>query len=157
MSWRALNWANEQCVGHAHSKAVLLALANYADERGTCFPSHQELSRVVEVSVRTVQECVARLLAGRYVSTQRDRRSDGKLGLTRYRLHLGRSAGALPAEAPSAGPPDAPPAKTTGSSFRSEAPQESAKGTIERESARRKSTQHQVPDAELLASLRLRG
>lgn len=161
MSWQALAWAGRQTVGHAHSKAVLMHLANYADEQGECFPSHDKLAALAEVSTRTVQDCIKRLAAGGYVTTRRQRNREGKLGLTRYRLALDRSEqppeaasggggapdpakpaagrglpGDQPPEALSGGPPEAPPEAATGSSFRSDTPGNPPDESVEREGAR---------------------
>lgn len=130
MSWQALDWAGKQTVGHAHSKAILMHLANWADEKGSCFPSHERLAAITEISVRTVQDCMKRLETEGYVESRRDRREDGRLGLTRYRLRLDRPAlrqEASPPEEASGGdhrqietqPPEGD-AETTGSCFRSD-------------------------------------
>jgi hypothetical protein len=93
MSWNALAWAGKQRVGHAHTKAVLILLANYADEAGSCFPSNEHLGDVLEVSIRTIQNAVTTLEEAGYLTRTRDRNKDGTLGLTRYRLNLDRLPG----------------------------------------------------------------
>jgi DNA-binding transcriptional regulator YhcF (GntR family) len=50
-----MSWAVRQKVGNATGKAVLLMLANYADEAGECFPSQERLATECECSVATVQ------------------------------------------------------------------------------------------------------
>ncbi|SHH41080.1 helix-turn-helix domain-containing protein [Bradyrhizobium erythrophlei] len=55
MSWRATAWAIGQITGKAGRKLLLLALANYADEDGICWPSQATLARDTEQSVDTVQ------------------------------------------------------------------------------------------------------
>lgn len=55
MSFQAMTWAVKQKVGNATGKAVLLMLANYADEGGECFPSQERLAAECECSVATVQ------------------------------------------------------------------------------------------------------
>lgn len=50
-----MTWAVKQKVGNATGKAVLLMLANYADEAGECFPSQEKLAQECECSVATVQ------------------------------------------------------------------------------------------------------
>lgn len=47
-------WAVKQKVGNATGKAILLMLANYADDRGECFPSQERLAAECECSVATV-------------------------------------------------------------------------------------------------------
>lgn len=50
-----MTWAVKQKVGNATGKAILLMLANYADEDGECFPSQEKLAGECECSVATVQ------------------------------------------------------------------------------------------------------
>lgn len=50
MSVEAITWANKQRTGSPGAKLVLLALANYADEDGYCYPSQATLAIVTEMS-----------------------------------------------------------------------------------------------------------
>lgn len=54
MSFQAMAWAVKQKVGNATGKAILLMLANYADEQGKCWPSQETLAAECECSVATV-------------------------------------------------------------------------------------------------------
>jgi hypothetical protein len=54
MSFQAMAWAVKQKVGNATGKAILLMLANYADEHGSCFPSQETLAAECECSKRSV-------------------------------------------------------------------------------------------------------
>lgn len=54
MSFQAMAWAVKQKVGNATGKAILIMLANYADEKGECFPSQERLADECECSVSTV-------------------------------------------------------------------------------------------------------
>ena len=58
MSFQAMAWAVKQKVGNATGKAILLMLANYADEKGECFPSQETLANECECSVATVARWV---------------------------------------------------------------------------------------------------
>ena len=58
MSFQAMAWAVKQKVGNATGKAILLMLANYADERGECFPSQEKLAEECECSIATVARWV---------------------------------------------------------------------------------------------------
>lgn len=152
MSWQALDWVRRQRVGHAHSKAVLVQLANLADECGSCFPSHEYLAEQVEVSERTIYDCMKRLETDGYVDGRRDRLDSGRLGLTRYTLRLDREPSSAPPEAASAGPPEAP----------AEEPPEAASGETlrdtstqgERECAREVGKEGDPSAAEALLALR---
>jgi DNA-binding MarR family transcriptional regulator len=55
MSWQATAWAIKQATGSTRRKAVLMALANYADANGECWPSQERLARDTEQSVDSVQ------------------------------------------------------------------------------------------------------
>lgn len=54
MSFQAMAWAVKQKVGNATGKAILLMLANYADEGGRCFPSQETLANECECSKRSI-------------------------------------------------------------------------------------------------------
>jgi SOS-response transcriptional repressor LexA len=55
MSWQATAWAVRQKTGAASRKALLLVLANYADEHGVCWPSQETLKAETELSEDTIQ------------------------------------------------------------------------------------------------------
>jgi len=55
MSWQATAWAINQKTGSTRRKALLLALANYADENGVCWPSQERLARNTEQSMDSIQ------------------------------------------------------------------------------------------------------
>lgn len=155
MSWQALDWVRRQRVGHSHSKAVLVQLANLADERGSCFPSHEYLAEQVEVTERTIQDCMKRLEADGYLASKRDRLQNGRMGLIRYTLHLNR-APSQPPEAASDGPAEKPPEEngvTTGSGFRSDPLRDSSESR-ERERAREVDEEHPTAAEALDAALK---
>jgi len=54
VSFQAMAWAVKQKVGNATGKAILLMLANYADDEGRCFPSQETLATECECSKRSV-------------------------------------------------------------------------------------------------------
>ena len=91
MSFQALNWAVKQRVGSPVSKGILMALANYADERGTCFPSHDRLVRETELSEKSVRTHLKRLEDLRIIESERMRDAAGRLGMIRYILCLDQS------------------------------------------------------------------
>ncbi len=83
MSLRATSWAWEtptKDIGMTN-KFVLLALADYADKDGICFPSQATLGDKVDLSERTVRGCLAELEALGFItrtvrSSTSGRRSD---------------------------------------------------------------------------------
>jgi len=54
MSWSALDWASKQKTGNGTNKLVLISLANYADDKNTCFPSFKTLISITEMSRSTI-------------------------------------------------------------------------------------------------------
>ena len=58
MSWKALKWASEQTTGSASNKLILIALANFADDDGLCFPKISTLSKISELSERQIIRCL---------------------------------------------------------------------------------------------------
>lgn len=88
MSIRALNWSRSVVVGDATAKSILRDLADYADEKGTCFPGQDELAREAELSERSVRRALKILEHRGFISVIRSRRKDGTLGGNRYKLHL---------------------------------------------------------------------
>lgn len=59
MSVEALSWAKRTTAGGANRKAVLMVLADYADEDGSCYPGQERIAAESEVSVRTVRRILA--------------------------------------------------------------------------------------------------
>ncbi len=55
MSVKAMAWAKAQKAGGPGIKAVLLVLADYADEQWSCFPGQQRIAEETEQSIRTVR------------------------------------------------------------------------------------------------------
>jgi hypothetical protein len=62
MSNKALTWAFEQRCGSAGRKAVLVALADKADEAHSCYPSQALLAQMTEQSERAVRGHLAALV-----------------------------------------------------------------------------------------------
>ena len=54
MSFSALAWASKQKTGNGTNKLVLLCLANYTDDKNTCFPSYKTLISITEMSRSTI-------------------------------------------------------------------------------------------------------
>ena len=54
MSIEAMNWAYQQKVGRPTAKAILISLANQANQDGQCWPSIDYTAKRVEVTSRSV-------------------------------------------------------------------------------------------------------
>lgn len=89
MSFQTLRWAEQQRVGSAHRKSVLLCLAQFADENHSCFPGQTKLAELTELSVRTVRTHLARLEADQLIQRSR-RQTEGRHGRNtdRYVLNV---------------------------------------------------------------------
>jgi hypothetical protein len=61
MSNEALTWAFRQGISCADGKFVLVALADYADDEGSCYPGQERLATMTGQSVRTVRRQLANL------------------------------------------------------------------------------------------------
>jgi hypothetical protein len=94
VSWKATAWAIQQTTGSSSGKVLLLALANYADEYGLCWPSQETLARNTEQSVDTVQRQLKKLLVLGVLDRERMPKRRGQWQGYRYRLRLltGQSA-----------------------------------------------------------------
>jgi len=90
MSIRALNWAYEQPADMGLAcKATLVALANYADEHGSCYPGQELLAQMTGQSTRSVRRQIAKLKDDLKLITVEVRRSpDGSKNSNRYFLAL---------------------------------------------------------------------
>lgn len=86
MSWQATAWSIRQTTGAAGRKVLLLALANYADEKGVCWPSQATLARDTEQSVDTVQRQLKKLQDLRMIDRERLPKRRGQWQGYRYRL-----------------------------------------------------------------------
>lgn len=61
MSIQAVAWALKQRTGSPTLKAVLLAVANYVDEDGVCWPSQERLAYDTEITDRSVRDALKKL------------------------------------------------------------------------------------------------
>lgn len=79
MSFQAMAWAASQTTGAPARKALLMAIANYADEKGVCWPSRETLADDSEQSVDSVDRHLRELEASGFIkrSKREGRRSDG--------------------------------------------------------------------------------
>ena len=95
VSVEAITWANKQRVGSSGAKLVLLALANYADADGLCWPSYRALAIVTEMSADSISRHIATLEARAVV--EREARFDKTGRRTTNAVRLLLEAGGTPA------------------------------------------------------------
>lgn len=100
MSVHAISWALKTRTGSPATKAVLLALANYADERGCCWPTQVRIAEETELSVRTVMRALVDLEAhGLIDREERERREDKTRRSDLIRLKMDHGATVSPCQA----------------------------------------------------------
>jgi biotin operon repressor len=80
MSNDVLNWAKRVTAGGQTRKAVLLLLADYADEKGRAWPSQGTLAETLEMSERTVRTAIKELVEAGIISRKARWRDDGTRG-----------------------------------------------------------------------------
>jgi DNA-binding transcriptional MocR family regulator len=88
VSWQATAWAIRQATGSPSRKVILLALANYADQHGVCWPSQATLARGTEQSVDTVQRQLRKLQELGIIERERMPKRRGQWQGFRYKLPL---------------------------------------------------------------------
>lgn len=88
MSFKAMTWALEQNVGSPVGKLLLVMIANYADQDGTCFPSQKTLAEECEVTDRTVRDWLAKFEETSLISRTERRRKDGYRTSDLIKVHM---------------------------------------------------------------------
>ncbi|MFB9265953.1 helix-turn-helix domain-containing protein [Bradyrhizobium erythrophlei] len=88
MSWQATAWAIKQATGSTRRKAMLLALANYADPNGVCWPSQERLATDTEQSVDSVQRHSQALEKMKLLEREIMPKRRGQYAGYRYRLAM---------------------------------------------------------------------
>lgn len=86
MSIEALNWAFKLQL-KSGPNFVLVALANYADENGECYPTYKKIHEMTGISERSIGEHLVYLESIGLVERKRQRYDDGNLGGYRFTLH----------------------------------------------------------------------
>lgn len=77
MSLKAMTWAFDQMVATGPQKLLLLALANFADEDGSCWPSQETLSKMTQISERSIRNQLSALVDQELITVFRDE-DDGR-------------------------------------------------------------------------------
>lgn len=121
MSVQSIGWAFAQNVlpdsredRRSSTKFLLVALANYADADGICWPSIARLAADVCLSERTVQRRLRDLQRAGLIAVHRRHRRNGSDASNEYRLQTQDVGGdssspaqaVLPAETPEVSPPE---------------------------------------------------
>jgi Helix-turn-helix domain len=88
MSWQATTWAMSQKIGNPSRKLLLLAVANYADESGRCWPSQERLANDTEASLDTIQRQTKKLAADGFLRVERPPKHRGKWQTFVYYLNM---------------------------------------------------------------------
>lgn len=101
MSVEAITWASKQTAGSPGAKLVLIALANYANDRHECWPSQNTLAQWTEQSDRTIRTHLATLESMGLISRQ-SREVAGCFTSDMITLHIDQRKN-LPAEKSSVG------------------------------------------------------
>lgn len=87
MSFEAIAWAGGKEVGSAGAKLVLLALSNFADSAGVCWPSQKSLAQWTELCERSVRRHLSALEAAGIILRQ-ERQGPGKYSSDRVVLQM---------------------------------------------------------------------
>jgi hypothetical protein len=85
MSLKVITWAWTVRLPPA-PKLVLMALADEADDRGFCFPSHRHLANKCSISERSVRRMISLLAADHHVSIEHRFKKDRARTSNGYRL-----------------------------------------------------------------------
>lgn len=93
MSWQATAWGQRQTTGSSGRKALLLVLANYADDQGICWPSQETLAKDTEQSVDTVQRQLRKLAELGLIEIMKRQQGRGRWPRRTYRLNMLKSTG----------------------------------------------------------------
>lgn len=93
MSFEYLHWAWKLDLGSAQ-KFLMVALADFADEEGSCFPGHARLAKMTGLSVPTVGRHIRALEdMGAFTRSRRPAKNGSGRTSDRYFLKLGWSPG----------------------------------------------------------------
>lgn len=101
MSVQAIGWALAQTVGASSAKSVLVAIANYADENGQCWPSQGRIAADTELTDRSVRTAMALLEEKGFIRRVERRRPDGSRATDTIILITQPEKSSAPPETPS--------------------------------------------------------
>ena len=88
MSIDALRWAFRlTTLPSSGCHFVIVTLADFADEEGSCFPSVEKICQRTTQGYSTVKRHISTLIDLGYLTTERRRRADGSMGTLRFFIH----------------------------------------------------------------------
>lgn len=88
MSIKAVAWAIDVRVGDPSLKVLLIAIANYADAEGSCWPKVETLAFDSEVSKRTIQRSLTKLVELGLITVTARFGAKGKQTSSRFDLRM---------------------------------------------------------------------
>ena len=86
MAFEWMAWAARQEVEHSPTKFVLIALANYADHNGMCFPSAETVKKFTAQSEKTIYRAFKKLEELGLIKSRRKRKENGHLSTFEFQL-----------------------------------------------------------------------
>lgn len=95
MSWETLVWAKAQRTGSVGAKAILMALAEYADERHSCYPGQDTLAWATEQSPSTVYRHLKSLEKMNFITREHRPGEGGGRATDRYVLLVEMATGQI--------------------------------------------------------------
>lgn len=98
MSITAMAWARRQRCGSGTQKAVLMVLADYANDDGRSYPRQKTLCEDTEFGERTIREALAALERQGKIRREERRRRDGTRTSDTILLMMGQPANAAASE-----------------------------------------------------------
>jgi|GEM_PF-2987634 len=101
MSIQAIAWAKKQKTGSPTMKAVLVAICDYADERGMAWPSQKRIADDTELNVKSVRTAMQSLEDAGFIRREATQRDDGSRGTDKIFLcHSGGGVTVTPGREP---------------------------------------------------------
>ena len=70
-------------------KLILVILANYADEKGTCYPSYKHIAKIIGLNTtKTIQNAIKEFEQLGYLKVEHRKLDNGGYTSNRYHLHI---------------------------------------------------------------------
>jgi hypothetical protein len=91
MSLEAINAVRQMDIRPCGRKFIAMALADYADEEGSCYPSVKTLARYTSQGEKTVRDHLNALEEVGFLTRERSRNNRGELGQYRYKIDYRRN------------------------------------------------------------------